>query len=50
MENRGGRYEQVCSTHGEMRNTCKILAENSEGKRLVGRPKRRRQGNIEMIL
>jgi hypothetical protein len=33
---------------GEMRNAYKILVGKPEGKRLLGRPKRRREDNIRM--
>jgi hypothetical protein len=42
----GGRY----STHGEVRNTYKVLVRNPEGKRPLGRPRRRWEDNIRMEL
>jgi hypothetical protein len=33
----------VCSTHGEMRNEHKISIGKTEGKRPLGRPRRRRE-------
>jgi hypothetical protein len=37
-----------CSEHEEMRNASKILAGNPEGKRPLGRPKRRWVDNVKM--
>jgi hypothetical protein len=34
----------------EMRNACKILIRNSEGKRSLGRPRRRWEDNIKIDL
>jgi hypothetical protein len=34
----------------EKRNAYRILVEKAEGKRLLGRPKRRREDNIKMDL
>jgi hypothetical protein len=31
----------ACSTNGEKRNACRILAEKPEGRRPLGRPRRR---------
>jgi hypothetical protein len=39
-----------CSEHGEMRNAYKILVEKPEGKRQLGRPRRRWVDNIKMAL
>jgi hypothetical protein len=39
----------ACGTHGEMRNACKILVGNPEGKRPVGRPKCRWEGLKEIV-
>jgi hypothetical protein len=36
--------------HGEMRNAYKIFVGKPEGKRLLGRPSRRREDNIKMDL
>jgi hypothetical protein len=33
---------------GEMRNTCNILVQKPEGKRSLGRPRGRWNGNIKM--
>jgi hypothetical protein len=35
---------------GEKRNACKLLVENPEGKRPLGRPRRRLVDNIRMDL
>jgi hypothetical protein len=35
---------------GEQRNACKLLVGKSEGKRPLGRPRRRWVGNIKMSL
>jgi hypothetical protein len=35
---------------GKMRNAYKILVENSEGKRPLGRPRRRWEDNIKMVI
>jgi hypothetical protein len=40
----------ACSTIGEKRNSCRILVGKPDGKRPVGRPKRRWVDNIEMDL
>jgi hypothetical protein len=40
----------ACNTHGEMRNAYKIFVDKSEGKRLLGRPRRRWKDNIRMEL
>jgi hypothetical protein len=42
----GGTY----STHGEKRNAYTILVGKSEGKRPLGRPRRRWEDNIRMNL
>jgi hypothetical protein len=39
-----------CSTHGEMRNTYKILVGKSEKKRPLGRPRPRWEDNIRVNL
>jgi hypothetical protein len=41
---------RACSTNGEKRNAYRILIENPEGKRLLGRPRRRWVDNIQMDL
>jgi hypothetical protein len=41
---------RACSTNGEKRNAYKILVGNPEGKRPVGRPRRRWVDNIKMGL
>jgi hypothetical protein len=40
----------ACSTHGEKRNEYEILVGEPEGKRAVGRPRRRWEDNIKMHL
>jgi hypothetical protein len=39
-----------CSTNGEKRNAYRLLAGKSEGKRSLGRPRRRWEDNIRMDL
>jgi hypothetical protein len=41
---------RACSTNGEKRNAYRILVENPEGKRPLGRPRRRWVDNIKMDL
>jgi hypothetical protein len=41
---------RVCSTNGEKRNAYRILVENPEGKRPLGRPRRMRVDNIKIDL
>jgi hypothetical protein len=40
----------TCSSHGEVRNAYKILTGKPEGKRRLGRPRRRWEDNIKMDL
>jgi hypothetical protein len=40
----------TCSTNGEKRNAYRILVRNPEGKRSLGRPRRRWVDNIKMDL
>jgi hypothetical protein len=40
----------TCSTYGDTRNSYKILVGNIEGRRLLGRPRRRWEDNIVMDL
>jgi hypothetical protein len=40
----------VCSTDGEKRNAYRILVGNPEGKRSLGRPRRRWVNNIKIDL
>jgi hypothetical protein len=47
MEDEMGR---TCSTNGERRNAYRILVGNPEGKRSLGRSKRRWVDNIKMDL
>jgi hypothetical protein len=39
---------RACSTNGEKRNACRILVGKSEGKKPLGRPRRRWVDNIKM--
>jgi hypothetical protein len=39
---------RACSTHGEKRNAYRILVGNPDGKRPLGRPRRRWENNIKM--
>jgi hypothetical protein len=41
---------RACSTNVEKRNAYRILVGNSEGKRPLGRPRRRRVNDIKMYL
>jgi hypothetical protein len=47
MEDEMGR---ACSTNGKKRNACRILVGKPEGKRPLGRPKRRWVDNNKMDL
>ena len=40
----------ACSTHGEKRGVYRVLVGKYEGKRPLGRPRRRREDNIKMDL
>jgi hypothetical protein len=40
----------ACSAYGEERGVCRVLVENPEGKRPLGRPRRRWEDNIIMDL
>jgi hypothetical protein len=40
----------ACSTNGKERNACRILVEKPEGKRQLGRPRRRWVDNMKMVL
>jgi hypothetical protein len=44
------RLTEHAACIGEMRNACKILVEKPEGKRPLGRPRRRWEDNIRMDL
>jgi hypothetical protein len=46
MDEMGG----ACSTNGAKRNVCVILVGNPEGKRPLGRPRRKWVNNIKMGL
>jgi hypothetical protein len=41
---------RACSTNGDKSNICRILVGNPEGKRSLGRPRRRLVCNIKMDL
>jgi hypothetical protein len=41
---------RACSTNGEKRNACRIFVGKSEGKKPVGAPTHRWEGNIKMDL
>jgi hypothetical protein len=41
---------RACSTNGEKRNACIILVGKTEGKRPLGRPRRRWVDNIKIDL
>jgi hypothetical protein len=42
--------DRACSTNGDRRNAYRILVGKAEGKRLLGRPRRRLMDNIKMDL
>jgi hypothetical protein len=42
--------DRAFSTHGEKRNICRILVGNPEGKRSLGRPRRKWENNIKVDL
>jgi hypothetical protein len=42
--------DRACNTNGEKRNECIISVGNPEGKRSLGRPRRRWMDNINMDL
>jgi hypothetical protein len=41
---------RACSTHGDKKNTYRILVGKPEGNKSVGRPRRRWEDNIRMDL
>jgi len=50
MKSRRIRWAGYVARMGEMMNTYYILVGNSEGKRPLGRPRRRKENNITMGL
>jgi hypothetical protein len=42
--------DRACSTNGEMRNACRLLVGNPEGRRPLGRPRHRWVKIIKMYL
>jgi hypothetical protein len=42
--------EEACSTNREKRNAYRLMVERPEGKRLLGRPRRKWMDNIRMDL
>jgi hypothetical protein len=40
----------ACSTYGKRRGTYRVLVQRPEGKRTLGRPRRRLEGNIKIEL
>ena len=44
------KIDRACRTYGERRDACTVLMGKPEGKRPLGRPKRRWEGNIKMDL
>jgi hypothetical protein len=40
----------TCGTHGEGRGVYRVLVGRPEGKKLLGRPRRRREDNINLDL
>jgi hypothetical protein len=42
--------EKACGTHGEKRNAYRVLVGKPEGERLLGRPRRKWEGNVKMDL
>jgi hypothetical protein len=47
---KGNEISRTYSTHGEMRNAYKMLFGKYEVKKLLGRPRRKWEGNIEIYL
>jgi hypothetical protein len=50
MKSRRIRWAVTCSAHGELRNEYDILVGNHEGKRPLGKPECRWEGNIAVDL
>jgi hypothetical protein len=42
------KMSRACKTHGEERSTYRVLVGKPDGKRPLGRPRRRWEDNIEM--
>jgi hypothetical protein len=42
--------DRTCSKNGEQKNACRILVEKAEGKRPLGRPRRRWVDSIKIDL
>jgi hypothetical protein len=40
----------ACSTYGDKRNVRRVFVGKPEGKRLLARPRRRREYNIKMVI
>ena len=39
---------RACSTYGERRGAYRVLVEKAGGRKLLGKPRHRREGNIKM--
>jgi hypothetical protein len=50
IRSRGIRWAGACSTYGKSRGLYRVLVAKLEGKRRLGRPKRRWEDNITMDL
>jgi hypothetical protein len=46
IKNEMGR---ACSTYGEGRGACRVLVQNPEGRRPLGRPRRKWEDNIKCV-
>jgi hypothetical protein len=42
--------QKLTASKGGMRNVCKVLVRSCEGKRSLGRCRRRKEDNIKMVL
>ena len=49
-EIKGNETSGACSTYGEMRGAYRVLVGKPEGKRQLGRPRRKWEDNIKMYL